>query len=251
MESLELVDKGAYHVPVNKWHRAVVGENRVSSEAKHLAQVGGGLYLSQSHKYISVFANNLADMRFIANAIKDLGIDADIASRFIHVRLRNDNVKTNEELEKYMKKTGLDGYLDIENVDIISEQEEKEMTLDKILRMVKHKFSEQMFTVSNDQIFVGSMKDLNLSDADKTLLTNEKAPKLIQMEGEGIVSQLLLTLVEFSAREEIPASLGTITPLDPHNKGLKIYIYMPKIEKADYKAILDVIKRYEELMMSV
>jgi len=251
MESLELVDKGAYHVPVNKWHRAVVGENRVSSEAKHLAQGGGGLYLSQSHKYVSVSAYNLADMRLIANAIRDLGINEAKASEFIHVRLRNDNVRTREQLIKYMKKTGLDGYLKVENVDIISEEEEKSMTLDKILGKVKHRFEEHVFTLNNSQIFVGSTKDLNLSSDDKAILSaGEKAPTFFQMEGEGIVSQLLLTLVEFSAAGEIPASLGKITS-DPNNPGLKVYIYLPNIKKADYNAILDVIKNYEKMMTSV
>ena len=250
-ESLQLMNKGAYHIPVNKWHRAVVGENRVSSNAKHFAQGGGGLCMTQNKKYISVSAYNLADMRFIANAIKDLGIDSKKASEFIHVRLRNDNVKTQENLIEYMKKTGLDGYLNAKNVDIISEREEKNMTLNKILWKVKHRFGEHMFTINDDQIFVGSTKDLNLSSEDREILAkDEKAPVFIQMKGEGIISQLLFTLVEFSASGEIPASLGKIA-LDPNNEGLRIYIYMPKIKKADYNAILDVIKNYEKMMMSV
>ncbi|MBL7072213.1 MAG: PKD domain-containing protein [Candidatus Omnitrophica bacterium] len=249
-ESLQLVDKGAYHVPVNKWHRAVVGENRVSIDAKRLAKGGGGLIVGSNRKYISVSAYDLADLRFIANAIKDLGVDKEKASQFIHVRLRNNNVRTREDLQKYMEKTGLSGYLYPKNVDIVSEQEEKDMTLEKILFKVKHMFSGAMISVSNDQIFVGNTRDLNLSSADKITLSREKAPKFVQMRGEGIVSQLLLALVEFSAREKIPASLGKIT-LDPNKTGLKIYIYVPKIKKADYDAILDVIKNYEKMMMSV
>jgi len=250
MESLELVDKGAYHVPVNKWHRAVVGENRVSKDAKLFAKGSGGLAFGSNRKYISVSAYNLADMRFIANAIKDLGIDKDKASQFIHVRLRNNNVQTREALQKYMKKTGLDGYLHPKNVDIISEQEEKDMTLDKILQKVKYTFSGDMVIIEHDQIFVGSTKELNFSDVDKAILSDEKAPKFVQMKGEGIVSQLLLTLVEFSAAGKIPASLGKIS-LAPNDTGLKIYIYIPKIKKADYNAILDVIKNYEKMMTSV
>jgi len=250
MENLRLIDKGIYDIPINEWHGEVVGEYEISSEAKVFAQAGGRTI---NQKYISVSAYDLADMRFIANTIKDLGIDEHTASKFIHVRLRNNNVKTQEDLKKYMGKTGLAGYLNIENVDIISKQEEKDMTLEKILGKVKTMFSGHalsMSSINNDQILVGNTKELNFSDNDRMILSaNEKAPNFIQMKGDGIVSQLLLTLVEFSAAGKIPTSLGEISP-DPNYPGLKIYIYIPRIKKADYEAIRDIIKNYETLHSS-
>ncbi|MFH1798647.1 MAG: hypothetical protein ABH844_04855 [Candidatus Omnitrophota bacterium] len=249
MESLELIDKSAYAIPINKWYGAVVGSDNVSAEVKSFAGRGGMTY-AHAQKYISVSAYDLADLRFIANTINELGINSEKASEFIHVRLRNDNVKDIASLERCMKSTGLDGYLDIKNVDIVGEREE--MSFGKIMKMVTDRFGMSEDPIRDNQIVVGSTRELVLTDFDKGLLSTERgfsAPLFIQMQGEGIVSQLLLAMLEIVENRDISDNLGQMNSLKESSisgkKGLNVYIFIPNTKAIDFNAMMEDIRRYE------
>ncbi|MBU0571959.1 MAG: hypothetical protein KJ995_06390, partial [Candidatus Omnitrophica bacterium] len=243
-ENLDFMSKSVFDMRINNMHSGILSGVKLSGKAGTYVLRGPE---KDEARYVSVSAKNLADMRFIANAIRDMGLDKKKASKFIQVRVADENIDENiteENLEKYMEATGLGLYLKRKNVVIVSSEEEKTMTLAGTLKKVSDSFGTG---IEAHQIAVGDT--FALAQADITLLESEKAPVYVQMAEGGVASQLLLTVLEVVANDgRIPGDLGSVIAKEGHSRW---YIYMPNCGKVDPEKLKAEIKNYEAVLMAV
>ncbi|KJJ84754.1 hypothetical protein OMAG_001379 [Candidatus Omnitrophus magneticus] len=98
------------------------------------------------------------------------------------------------------------------------------------------------------KIAIGDTNHIELTDEDKDLLNDEKqAPLYVQMEGEGIVSELFRVVIEMSANNcEVPKNLGVVKQIEGI---LRAFIFKP-IGKINYKDIVEKMKNYESIIIA-
>jgi len=211
----------------------VLSRYEISSEAERYAVQGPN---DGEANYITILAKSGADMRFIGQAIKDMGINKEAASEFIQVRILDKNI-TDKNLAGAMKSTELDMYLDISNVTVVTEED---MTLERTLELAKGRFNVK----DASDVVIADTENLLVSQVDFNILKQEK-PVYVQMQGAGIVSQLLFTALEVIANDgKIPASLGRVIQKQGYDNW---YVYLPNIEKIDMKRLDEEKEIYEQL----
>lgn len=240
VKSLELADKSIYDERLSDLDAVLFSKVKMSKESESFIQkmatdVCGG----NDMRYISVSAGSAADMRFIADALDKMGQDKQKASKFIQVRVSDKNV-TDENLDKYLERTGLGAYLARENVKIVSTA--NELKLEETIGIVQQTFGSG---INTGHIFIGDARDV--MEEDKTTLREKNAPVYVQMQGEGTASQLLRAMIELAASGDDRKSkmrikgLGIITRKDGY------YIFLPDIRAIDVDLLREEIKNYETI----
>ena len=137
-----------------------------------------------------------------------------------------------------MKATGIDQYLDTNNVVIVTGQK---LTLKSTLEVVRQTFGD----AQDGQVVIGSTEML-VADGEESILQGADTPVYVQMQGPGIASQLLLTMLEIVANDgQIPLELGKVE----QKEGMNWYVYLPNIEKVDYNALQKEIEHYEQILI--
>ncbi|MFH1846050.1 MAG: hypothetical protein ABH869_00645, partial [Candidatus Omnitrophota bacterium] len=239
IESFELADKSIYDMQINNIHKQIFSKIQMSLAAAGFIEKTKSKDLPE--KYISVSAKSFADLRFIGNFIRDKGLSKEQASKFIQVRLQNKNISY-DNLEMCMKEADLD--LHISNVKIVSSYEE--IDLKKTLEIVKETFGKG---IDVSKIVIGDTDALVRTEEDRSILLGQKSPVYVEMQGEGIVSQLLQTLLEIAANDSvnIPESLGVCCNEKTGYKNW--YIYLPNIEAVDFEQIRTDIENYEKILI--
>ncbi|MDP8299152.1 MAG: hypothetical protein P9L88_04540 [Candidatus Tantalella remota] len=236
VETLDLVSKSIYDMRINNRNNDVLSGVSVSDNVTRYLTDGPK---DKEAKFVSVSAKNAADMRFIASTLRAMGMDKKQASGRIQVRLSDANA-TKANLKDLMKATGLDKYLSTDNVKIVS----GEMTLEETLEVVKGTFE----ITDASEVAIGDSVDLIKTDKDRELMSAEKAPVYVQMDGDGIASQLLLTVLEIVANDgKVPAALGQISTKDGYTNW---YVYLPNMEKIDLDDLKNEIKNYERILIA-
>ena len=239
-DSLGLADKSIFDFRLVSINEEILSKFEQTNNVKRFIRM---VKHHETGKYVSVSARNLADMKFIASAMHNMYFSKNAASKFLQVRILDKNV-TEENLDRYMKNTGLDKYLERSNVVLASSED---MSLEEIIEKVKETFGD----AENDRIAVGATRDLVRSDADRALLKAGKAPIYVEMQEEsgeedGIASQLLYALIEVMCNDgKIPEALGRLIVM----KGYKNwFIFLPNMEMVDVEALRKEMENYEEVL---
>ncbi|MFH1305334.1 MAG: hypothetical protein ABIH74_02915, partial [Candidatus Omnitrophota bacterium] len=251
INSLELARKSIYEL--DAIHKTVFSTKRIALTAKARQYVETGT-VAGKHKFVSVEAKNAAaDLRFIASALRDMGLSKGQASAFMHVRVTDSHVSSKEHLDRLIEDTGLAKYLDKSNVDHVPSMDAGEMALaEKLTRtldMVRSRFGDNVW---NDQIAIGDIGGKPLTAADdiqglKDLLDGEYSPLYVQMVGDGIVSQLLFALVEkITGDGKIPVELGEITK-SLSGGSMNWFVFKANVEKIDFDELRRRIAIYNEI----
>ncbi|MFH1836629.1 MAG: hypothetical protein ABH862_00760, partial [Candidatus Omnitrophota bacterium] len=226
--TLDLLSKSVYEMRIDNVRTDIMSGVEISSKAKDAIKSG---FNENQHKIISVPVRNIADGRFLANDIRKMGLTKEEASAFMHIRLISENFVIEQEKEHYLKITGLGEYLSSDNVIMIAEDD---MTFERALDSVRETFP----NTSNGSIAIGDTKDLYGTVPE--MLEGENAPIFVWMDGEGIVSQLLIAMIEIIAGDgKINESLGSV-----EKDGLNIYIYIPNTKAIDFKTEIEAYERY-------
>jgi len=233
IESLDLMSKSVYDMRINNYHRLAVPEDVLSNEAReYLKEIS-----QKETRYASISARSAADLRLIANAIRDMGLTKEAASKLIQVRLTDANIDK-DNLPEYMKATGIDQYLEEGNIVNVTN---RKLTLKSTLEVVRETFGD----AQDGQIVIGDTEML-VTEGEEKLLQGANTPVYVQMQGPGIASQLLLTMIEIVANDgEISAELGKVEK----QGALNWYVYLPNIEKVDYNALQKEIEHYEQILI--
>jgi len=231
--ALDIASKSIYEMRMDDIRTDILSGIELSDTAAGAIKSG---FNETQHKIVSVPARNVADGRFLANDIRKMGLTKEEASAFIHVRLINENFDTEQDKERYLKITGLGEYLSSDNVVIMVETD---MTLETALDSVKQTFGQG---TPNDSIAIGDTKDLLYEDSIALkMMKSEDAPIYVWMEGEGIISQLLLAMIEIIANDgRININLGTVRSLPGYNQ----YIYIPNTKAIDFRTEIEAYERY-------
>ncbi len=233
--SYKLSEKSTRDMRINTIHADMTAPWAITERAEKYVTEGPE---NDEARYISISARSAADMRFIARSIRDMGINKEKASKFIQVRLLDENVKQGR-LEDWMKATELDECLDMSNVVIVSSED---MTLERTMELVKGRFDVK----DASEVAIADTENLLVSQADFNILKQEK-PVYVQMQGSGIVSQLFFTAMEIIANDgKIPASLGRVVQKQGYDNW---YVYLPNIEKIDIDRIKKEKELYEQIII--
>jgi len=244
IESLDLLNKSVYNMRMTNLHRQVLSGVRASAKADGF--IASGAVKDQQQKYITMYARDAADMRFIANAIRDKGLSEKEASKFLMVRVRKSDKEggINEAtIDEYMEATGLGEYLDKEKVVIVSDMD---MSLSRAITLVKEKFGQD---ISNEQIAVGAIEteSLIVDQGEEDILKAAKAPVYLEMQANGTASQMFYTIVEIVANDgTIPRALGEIIVKKGYTNW---YLYIPDMTRVDYNQLQKEIERYNEILI--
>ena len=251
MSSLELARKSIYEL--DAIHKTVFSTKKIELTAKARQYVETGI-VAGARKFVSVEAKNAAaDLRFIASALRDMGLSKEQASAFMHVRVTDSRVSSEEHLEQLIKDTGLAKYLDKSNVDRVLPMDAGDMALSekltRTLDMVRSRFGNDL---RNNQVAIGDIGEKPLTAADdlrrlKVLLDGEGAPLYVQMVGDGIVSQLLFALVEkITGDGKIPVELGRIVK-SLSGGSMNWFVFKANVEKIDFDELRRRIAIYNEI----
>jgi hypothetical protein len=186
---------------------------------------------------ISIAAASAADLRFIANSLKDLGISKEEASRFLQVRLRNGKI-SQEKLAGYISATGITAYLSPDN--IVTDTGAENFT--RAVDMARHAFP----TAKPENIIIADTKDLIKDEVDNALIGGKDSPVFIQMASTGISSQLFWAALSVACEKgEFSPELGTLTQNAGHPRW---YIYIPNVERIDMEAVRKEMENYEKVL---
>ncbi|KJJ84447.1 membrane protein [Candidatus Omnitrophus magneticus] len=240
LESLGLLYKSVYDMEINKIHAEVVPNvSSMTEPARGLIQKASR---DEKALFISLTAESLADLRFIANSIRDMGLNAEQASKFIQVNIFDSNI-TVDKLDKALEYSGLGAYLWKANVNLVNQS--GSISLSDTIKIMQDTFGAN---IDVTKIAIGDTNHIELTDEDKDLLNDEKqAPLYVQMEGEGIVSELFRVVIEMSANNcEVPKNLGVVKQIEGI---LRAFIFKP-IGKINYKDIVEKMKNYESIIIA-
>ncbi|KJJ84275.1 hypothetical protein OMAG_001738 [Candidatus Omnitrophus magneticus] len=240
LESLGLLYKSVYDMEINKIHAEVVPNvSSMTEPARGLIQKASR---DEKALFISLTAESLADLRFIANSIRDMGLNAEQASKFIQVNIFDSNI-TVDKLDKALEYSGLGAYLGKANVNLVNQS--GSISLSDTIKIMQDTFGAD---IDVTKIAIGDTNHIELTDEDKDLLNDEKqAPLYVQMEGEGIVSELFRVVIEMSANNcEVPKNLGVVKQIEGI---LRAFIFKP-IGKINYKDIVEKMKNYESIIIA-
>ncbi|KJJ85859.1 membrane protein [Candidatus Omnitrophus magneticus] len=240
LEKLNLLTKSVYDMQINKIHEQVVPN--VTSMTRYANQLYKSASRDEKALFISLTAESLADLRFIANSIRDMGLNAEQSSKFIQVNIFDSNI-TVDKLDKALEYSGLGAYLGKANVNLVNQS--GSISLSDTIKIMQDTFGAN---IDVTKIAIGDTNHIELTDEDKDLLNDEKqAPLYVQMEGEGIVSELFRVVIEMSANNcEVPKNLGVVKQIEGI---LRAFIFKP-IGKINYKDIVEKMKNYESIIIA-
>ena len=247
IESVDLLEKSAYDFHFDRVNNKVFTNVSLSGKATKLLADN---YENGKMKYMSVSAGSAADLRFLASGIKKMGLTKKAAQKFIHVRITDPNINENN-LGQILVETGLSSYVSIYKKDgnITSPNitlTKDSMTLNEILDLVKGAFGTW---IDNKSIAIGSSQNIIITDDDEKIIRSKDAPVFVEMQGAGLSSQMLWTLVEIMSHRDnldnIPAELGSVKLLDGYGNW---YIYLPNIKEIDLEALRKEIENYEKIL---
>jgi len=242
VESFELADKSIYDERLADLQSMLFSKVVMSKGTEQFVKEAIGNFSKDDMRYISVSAQTAADMRFIAGALDKMGMNKQKASSFIQVRVCNKNV-TDKNLDKYLERTGLGAYLARENVKVVSSADE--LGLEETIEVVKETFGQG---INTGHIFIGDSRDI--TQGDKATLKEKNAPVYVQMQGEGIASQLLRAMIELAALGDQRKSRMKIKGLGIICRKDGYYVFLP-----DIKPVIDLlreeIKNYETICSMV
>ncbi|KJJ85248.1 Glycine rich [Candidatus Omnitrophus magneticus] len=236
--SMEINSKSIFDMRVNYFHNKVFNEKyRLTNDAQNFISAT----LEKNNPiFMTLSAEQIADFKFYANAIRDMGLTKSQASQFIQIRVNDPNI-TKEKLPRYLEETGLNAYLDIDNVVLVNTDE----SIENVIGTARSTFGEH---IDLNRLMIGDAKNLVTNDNDLAILKNKTSPRYVQMAGEGLKSQLLWALLEIAIKETaIPSAIGKVTIKDGHTNW---YILIPNIDKIDMEKLKAEMENYEHIRIA-
>ena len=194
--------------------------------------------------FITVSAKEVADLRFIAGAIRDMNLDKGKASKIIQVRVENDEIN-DENIEGLLEATSLSRYLPKDNVRIVTAND---LTLERTIAIAKETFGEDMAV---ENLAIGDASDLVRTEKDEEIMGSEDAPIYVQMTGPGIASQLLFAVAEIIANDGVITDiLGGLEKDEDTEKYKRWYKFLPNIKVIDYNELQREMRRYAKILIA-
>jgi len=235
LESLKLMQQSAYNLSMDNISTKYFDKNMLKT----------GLTKAfidkdkEDQQYVSIAANGAADLRLIANTLNEMGFDKQATSKFLQIRLRDENV-TLENKDKFLEATGLVDYISLDNVILTSSEDD---TLEEAIETVKITFGED---IDVSRITLGDTQNIIVTAEDESLIRLDKGPRFVQMQGNGIVSQLLITTMKIADDE---SDIENVKLMDGFGKNW--YIYLPAIDRVDYDRIQKEMDKYNAFVVSL
>ena len=105
--------------------------------------------------------------------------------------------------------------------------------------------------VDNEDIAIGSFRNIVITDKDLTIIRSDNAPVFVEMQGDGLVSQMLWTLIEVMSHRDdlknISSALGSVKLMSGYGNW---YIYIPNVKEIDLEALRKEIENYEKILIA-
>ena len=191
-------------------------------------------------------------LKYIKNLINIDKIELNKEDLYIHMRsgdiFKGDGIHQSyiqppvyfyeQIIEKYLEKNIYILSEDKNNVVIVSTEE---LTLEETIKIAENTFK----NLDTRDLLIGDSNNLITSDKDRDIMSDvNSSPMYFQMEGEGIVAQLMVAMVQMTTlKGMVSPSIGKIGVKEGYNNW---YVFYPNVEKVDIDLIRREIDNYEE-----
>ncbi|MGB2600418.1 MAG: hypothetical protein WBD12_00220 [Candidatus Omnitrophota bacterium] len=243
-ECFDLNEKSIYDIRIDNiynMHRVDYTEQA----RRYLEGIRRQPYAQDDRRYLVTAVDKAMDLKLLANSIRErreamevIGRDSDPVKDIVIVK----NQHIAYDLDRVLKETELGEYLSKDDIIIVGENET--LNAEDLLGMVNEKTG---LSLQRSQIALGAKEgvinvDMNKAEVRELFSEGKKdSMLLVQMKG-GLASQLYRMMIEIAANgdKRVEWAGDTLEKV----KGLKVYTYLPKMEKIDLEAEIENYERY-------
>ncbi|MBF0216408.1 MAG: protein kinase [Candidatus Omnitrophica bacterium] len=187
---------------------------------------------AKEQRCVSIAVRTVTDMRSIAEILGRVGAEGTDKRKILeYLQLRVSISGVDKyNIADYMYKTGLDKYLEVENILFVSEKTTFAETLRDIRTVEKYS------SIRDSQIVVGDYRDFSIELTANTPKDPEAAPLYVQMKGPGLAGQLLLAVIGIINNEKMDKRLG-----HSFEKGQRWFEFLPNIGENNIETLREMI----------